>query len=216
MGDLKSIKINKNIRLCSFDIVNMYTNIPKNDKIIITKNILQNYDTNIDTQKEILQLMNTILEQNYIQYDHKYYKQTNGLAMGAPTSAILAEIYIQNLEHTQIYGFLIKQHIIAYFRYLDDILIVYDSKKTNIDDTINDFNKMQPKIKFTVEKENKKSINFLDIGIHRGKDNLQFSIYRKKTATDIIIPSDSCHPQEHKIAGIKYLLNRVLIIPSLK
>jgi hypothetical protein len=160
MGDLKSITINKNTRLCSFDIVNVYTNIPKNDIITITKNILQNYDINIDTQKEIIQLMNTLLEQNYFQHDHKYYKQTNGLAMGAPTSAILAEIYIQNTEHTQIYDILIKQHIIAYFRYVDDILIVYDSKKTNIDDTINDFNKLQPKIKFTIEKENKKSINF--------------------------------------------------------
>jgi hypothetical protein len=106
MGDIKSITINKSTRLCSFDIINMYTNIPKNDIIIIiiiiiiTKNILQNYDINIDTQKEILQLTNTILEQSYFQYDHKYYKQTNGLAMGAPTSAILAEIYIQNMEHT--------------------------------------------------------------------------------------------------------------------
>jgi hypothetical protein len=46
--------------------------------------------------------MNTILEQNYFQHHHKYYKQTDGLAMGAPTSAILAEIYIQNMEHTNI------------------------------------------------------------------------------------------------------------------
>jgi hypothetical protein len=192
MGDLKSITRNKNTRLCSFDIVNMYTNIQKNDIITITKNILQNYDTNIDTKKEILQLRNTILEQNYFQYDHKYYKQTDGLAMGAPTSGILAEIYIQNLKHTQIYNILIKQHIIASFRYVDDILIVYDSKKTNIDNTINDFNKMQPKIKFTIEK-NKKSINFLDIGIRRGKDNFQFSIYRKKAATDIYQATHATH-----------------------
>jgi hypothetical protein len=135
--------------------------------------------------------------------------------MGAPTSAILAEIYIQNMEHTQIYDILIKQHIIAYFRYIDDILIVYDSKKTNIDDTINKFNKLLPKIKFTIEKD-QESISFLDIEIRRGKDNFQFAIYRKKTATDTIIPSDSCHPHEHKIAGIKYLLNRVDNYPITK
>jgi hypothetical protein len=64
-------------------------------------------------------------------------------------------------------------------------------------------------IKFTIEKESKMSIIFLYIGIRTGNDNFQFSIYRKKTATDITIPSDSCHPQEHKIAGIKYLLNQI-------
>jgi len=29
----------------------------------------------------------------------------------------------------------------------------------------------------------------------------------KPTATDIIISSDSCHPPEEKIAGIRYLIN---------
>jgi hypothetical protein len=136
--------------------------------------------------------------------------------MGAPTSAILAEIYIQNMEHTQIYDILKKQHIIGYFRYVDAILIIYDNKKTNLKDTINEFNKLQPTIKFTIKKENHKFINFLDIGIHREKENFQFSIYRKKTATDIIIPSDSCHPQEHKTSGIKYLLNRAYNYPITK
>jgi hypothetical protein len=51
--------------------------------------------------------------------------------MGAPTSAILAEIYIQYLEHKQLYPILIKQKIIGYFRYVDDILIIYNGKRTH-------------------------------------------------------------------------------------
>jgi hypothetical protein len=42
------------------------------------------------------------MEQNYFQFDQQYYKQTDGLPMGAPTS-LLAEIYIQPMEHKQIY-----------------------------------------------------------------------------------------------------------------
>jgi hypothetical protein len=61
--------------------------------------------------------------------DNEYYKQTDGLAMGAPTSAIIAETYMQYMEHTQIYPILVKQQIVAYFRYVDDILIIYDEKK---------------------------------------------------------------------------------------
>jgi hypothetical protein len=62
--------------------------------------------------------------------------------MGAPTSSILAETYIQYMEHTQIYPILVKQQIITYFRYVDDILILYDQNKTNIDHTIKEFNEL--------------------------------------------------------------------------
>jgi hypothetical protein len=36
------------------------------------------------------------MEQNYFQFQLKYYKQTE--ALGAPKSAVLAEKYIQNME----------------------------------------------------------------------------------------------------------------------
>jgi hypothetical protein len=48
----------------------------------------------------------------------------------------------------------------------------------------------------------------LDITITKQRDSLAFEIYRKPTATDIIIPNDSCHPREHK-AAIRYYYNRM-------
>jgi hypothetical protein len=68
---------------------------------------------------------------------------------------------------------------------------------------------LQPSIKFTTEKESHKEINFLDLTLHRKDEKLDFSIYRKPTQTDIIIPHSSCHPYEHKLSGINYLLNRL-------
>jgi uncharacterized lipoprotein NlpE involved in copper resistance len=50
------------------------------------------------------------------------------------------------MEHEQIYPVLTEQQIIAYFRYVDDILIIYDQKKINIEHTLNKFNKLQPSI----------------------------------------------------------------------
>jgi hypothetical protein len=47
------------------------------------------------------------------------------------TSAVLAEAYIQNMEHKQIYQILIKHQIIGYFGYVTDKLIIYDQRKTN-------------------------------------------------------------------------------------
>jgi hypothetical protein len=87
--------------------------------------------------------------------------------MDAPTSAILAEAYLQHMEHKQLYPILIKLQIIGYFRYVDDILIICNQKKTNIDETLAEFNKQRTNIKFTIAKEKRNAIHFLDLTIYR-------------------------------------------------
>jgi hypothetical protein len=51
--------------------------------------------------------------------------------------------------------------------------------KTNIEQTLNKFNNIQPSINFTIEKEQHEEINYLDIKIHRKHKKLELSIYRK-------------------------------------
>jgi hypothetical protein len=101
MTDLKTIELNNNIRICLFDIENMYRNIPKKEIINITNNVLENnIEIEVSTPKEIIQIMRIIMRQNCFQFDQQYYEQTEGLAMGAPISAIiLAELFIQYMEH---------------------------------------------------------------------------------------------------------------------
>jgi hypothetical protein len=118
------------------------------------------------------------MEQNYFQFDQKYYKQIEGLTMGAPTSAILAETFIQHMEHKYLYSILKTQQIIAYYRYVDDIFIIYNKSKTNIEKTLNNFNNIQLSMKFTIEKEQHEKINYLDNTIHRKDKQLEFSIHR--------------------------------------
>jgi hypothetical protein len=73
MTDLQAIEINKDVRLCSFDIENMYTNIPKAEVINIINNIIQNSQgTETNVHKEI------IMKQNYFQFNQEYYKQVDG------------------------------------------------------------------------------------------------------------------------------------------
>jgi hypothetical protein len=80
-------------------------------------------------------------------------KQNDGLAMGAPMSAILAEVFIQYLEQTKVIEILKEHHIVNCFRYVAGILIVYNTQITNIDDTLTDFNTVHPQIEFTIKKE---------------------------------------------------------------
>ena len=60
-----------------------------------------------------------------------------------------------------------------------------------------------------MDEEIENKINFLDITSSEDHNNIMFSIYRKPIATDIIIPNDSCHTPEHKLAAVRYLTNQL-------
>jgi hypothetical protein len=62
-----------------------------------------------------------------MQHNHQY-KQ-------APNLAILAEIFIQYLEHNHIINILKQHNITENYRYFNDILIVYNEDYTNVDKT---------------------------------------------------------------------------------
>jgi hypothetical protein len=74
---------------------------------------------------------------------------------------------------------------------------------------LDQFYNLAPELKFTIEKEVECKINFLDITISRDLEQLSIDVYRKRTYSDIIIPKDSCHPNEHKLATVQYLYNRM-------
>jgi hypothetical protein len=185
--NLKRIKTQQNTKVCSFNIKNMYTNIPQNELIHIIRETLE-YNSTSDNQKQkLIILVEAILNQNYLQHMNQQYKQDKGLAMGAPTSAILAEIFLQHQAHNHIVDILQKHNVIDYYRYVNDILIIYNEDNTNIDNTLNEFNSIHPNIQYMIEKQNNNTLNYLDISIENINSNFIFGIHRKPTTTDLII-----------------------------
>ena len=209
MKDLRAIPYDRNMKFASLDLTNMYSNVPTNELMTILKNICENNNIEKKTARDIMKITRVLIQQNYFQYQNTTYVQTEGLAMGAPTSSVFSEIFLQWLENTKIVDLLIKHEIEGYFRYVDDILVVYREDKTNIHNLLNELNNLIVKINFTLEEEENNKINFLDITINKDQEDLRFEIYRKPTATDTIIPNDSCHPGEHKAAAIRYFHNRL-------
>jgi hypothetical protein len=49
--------------------------------------------------------------------------------MGSPISSVMAEIFLQHLEEQNIKQLLDSRNILFYTRYVDDILIIYDSNE---------------------------------------------------------------------------------------
>jgi len=186
----------------------MYSNTP----IIQTKQILDNMlafnlaDSQI--RSELLDWYEVITRQNYFQYNDKT-TQTDGLAMGAPSSTIISEIFLQHIEHTHLPHLAQKHKLVTFFRYVDDVLLIYDSQHTYIHSLLHDFNSIHPNLQFTQEVEQNNTIIYLDIAIHKTPMNIKISVYRKPTFTDTIIPYISNHPTQHKYAAVRFLYNRL-------
>jgi DNA-directed RNA polymerase subunit H (RpoH/RPB5) len=149
------------------------------------------------TQREILKWYDVITRQNYFAHNKDIVIQYDGLAMGAPSSGLIAEIFLQHIEHTHLAHLTHKHRIINYCRYVDDILLLFDSNHTRIQMILDDFNALHPKLQFTAEAERDHTLNYLDISIHRTPTSIQTAIYRKPTFTDAIIPYTSNHPAHH-------------------
>ena len=132
MDDLIEIPQGQYMKFASFDISSMYSNIPTGELMTILDELCNANDVDGKTTQEILRITQTLINQNYFQFQDTIYIQNEGLAMGEPTSSILSEVYLQHMENITIHELLKKHRIEGYFRYIDDILLVYNDDNTNI------------------------------------------------------------------------------------
>ena len=123
--------------------------------------------------------------------------------MGAPSSALISEIFLHYIEST----FMLS--IVS--RYVDVILITFDSTKTELQTILQVFNNIHHKLNFTAELEHNNCIHYLDISIIRLPTNFTTQIYRKPTFSDTIISTDSNHPPQHKYSAARsYIIDYII------
>ena len=159
---VNNLTIPKNFTIISLDIVSMYTSstwdlivksIKNRWKSIKPHTFLNYKDFNI----ALLLCLNSA----YCNFDNNIYKQINGLPMGSPLSATLANIVMEEAE-TKIINEL-TYYIKFYYRYMDDTLICLPKNKIN--DIFDKFNKIHPNLVFAKGNSINDSINFLDLNI---------------------------------------------------
>lgn len=212
---IKNIQVPDSATLLSFDVENMYTNIPVTETINIIQTNLQTHSTLPQEYiTEIIKLLELITEQNYFQFNNEFYIQSEGLPMGSPISGTIANIFMNHIEQV-IFNKIVpnRYKIIYWLRYMDDILCLIDEPSCKIDQLYSDINSVHDKIQFTIEKEQNRQLNFLDVTIKIQNHQHTFDIYRKPTTTDTIIHQTSNHPETHKHAALRYMLHRLNTIP---
>ena len=107
---------------------------------------------------------------------------------------VLSESYLQHLKHKAIAELLaIQIQTKTSKRYVDDIHARFTSKyhANNFQEILN---KQDPTTQYTIEYKNeKKSLNFLDINITNTINNkYEFNVHHKKAITNIHIKLTSC------------------------
>lgn len=215
INKIKTVKLKPNYKLVSFDIVDLYTNIPTDETLQLLRDNLHN-NASISAQMidELIDLLKVILMQNYFTFNGSFYSQDDGLAMGSPLSGLLADVYLNFYENTYLLNNNIYANkIIFYSRYVDDTFIIFDGTLRQVDSFKNFLNGINKNIQFTIETEHENTINFLDLTLTRRMDTLKFNIYRKPTATSHTIHADSHHPYSQKMAAYNSLIHRLLTVP---
>ena len=133
--------------------------------------------------------------------------------MGSCISPIIASIYVKHIEHTAITTFHIPPSL--WLRYVDDTCCIL--KKDHINDFHTHLNSICSHIQFTIGKEHKFSLPFLDVLVKRNSRNgsitthslLSTTIYRQPMRTNRYLHYTSHHPVHQKLTVAKTLFSRV-------
>ena len=198
LDKVRGINLSQNSLLITLDVESMYTNIDHDQGIQAIKNKFSDSLGNMKFDA-IIQLLEISLKRNDFIFDDKVFLQVQGTAMGRRYAPHYADIYMAEFE-TQALAKCDKQPD-CYFRYLDDIFLIWSHGRDSFYDFLNIFNSHRSSIKFKAE-INPNSVNFLDTTLFRSKDNvLEAKVYFKPTDTHQLLHKVSFHPR-HTFPGL--------------
>ena len=175
---------------------------------------------NVDDVENLTDLLITANKQTFFKFKNNFFHMRDGLAMGSPLAGVMSDVFIHNNIEIELFSEKYKsinEHITFYYRYVDDIIILFSGTNAHIvalHTILNNLSNLQ----FTLEKENNHNIQFLDLTISRNTINntLNFNIFRKPTHTDVIIPKSSFNSNQNKLASFRFFFNRINNIPLSK
>ena len=151
------------------------------------------------------------MSETHFIFNNEIYDQTDSISMGSPLAPILANLFMGYHENDWIEKAQVAKSTF-YNRYVDDIFVVFEPELDA--ETFHTYSNTKHKnIKFTYEKKIENKLPFLDILISNN-ENLQTSVFHKKTYTRLLLNYFSFVPDSYKYGLIKTLIDRMYRINS--
>lgn len=207
--DLNLLQLPSNTVITCADVSSLYPNIPISYGLNAVKNILYKYVNHPSINFTsiqipfILQLLQWVLENNYIQYKNNIYLQIDGTAMGTPVAVCYADMVLSFLETSCL-----SLNIIYYRRYIDDLFLISSPSTATLFVSI--FNSQCKSIKLDDVTTGVKGI-FLDLCIMIKNNACITSIFQKPINTYMYLTPYSTHNKKILINFIKSELKRYCI-----
>jgi hypothetical protein len=129
----------------------LFLNVPIDTTILLLKKWLKQHVIIIKTVNSYVELGKLCMNDNYFQFNGRFYKQTFGTSMGSTLSPFLAKLFMAEFE-TKLSKLKIFPRI--WIRYVEDILCVM--KTNTIERLLDIMNRRHNTIKFTYEIEQQK------------------------------------------------------------
>ena len=205
-------KSRQSIEMCSFDVINLFGNIPISRTIdhILTLIDFDHFELSRVALKEMLHLACTNV---IFSFNDKLYSQFDGMAMGSKLGPTMAA-FAMNMIESNFENFSGSKPLL-YKRYVDDCFCIFHSK-TDIENFFKFINSLDDNLQFTVEYENNKSLRFLDTTVFIDQDQIRIRFSFKNTNTGMYIPSSALAPFSYKMAAFRALFYRAFRICSHK
>ena len=119
----------------------------------------------------------------------------------------------EDFEQRALSTFSHRDSILFWLRKADNTLVAIHQEHAN--KLFTHINNMHPDLTWTKEEKVNGNIHMLDVNIQLKPDGtLTFDVYRKPTHTNQYIHFHSRAPLEHKLATVRSLTGRAIIIPS--
>ena len=205
-----------NYFMASFDVENLFTNIPLAETIDICIQSLFT-DSNstalgMDRNQFRTFLQKSVLN-SFFMFNDKLFKQIEGLGMGLPLGPSFANIFMSYYEQQWLDDCPVDFKPAFYRRYVDDTFLLFHHRD-HAEKFLTYLNEKHSNIKFTMESEQQNSLSFLDVLVCRCNNSFGTSVYRKESFTGVGTSFFSYCPFNFKINSIKTLVHRAYHICS--
>lgn len=191
---LKSLPYLESCFLVTADVGSLYTIINHFDALAAVKWALRGSDLSGRHQRFLIRSLDFCLLKNYFWYDHQFYLQTRGVAMGAKFAPSVANLFMAHWEEDAVFKDRPPQ-LICYRRYIDDLIIVWNGDMESLQLFMNRMDNNDKNIKLTWNVNTQNTV-FLDLEIYKNEDGFCTRNFFKPTDRNSFIPLSSCH---HKL-----------------
>lgn len=204
----KNIELEEDEIMISFDVEALFPSIPIPTAIKSLEQHLIKKKVDQNKINVYIKAAGTCMSHNCFVFRNEYYKNESGASMGNPLSPMISEALMTKFEMDLKAENLLPKN---WCRYVDDVFATI--KESEVENTLRILNSRYESINFTFEKENNKSITFLDLKLERIENRIDFSVYRKPTSTDRYITEDSFCSFQHKTAAFHSMAHRLCKLP---